>query len=201
MEAGTLGTQLVRASAGHQLASGVDVALSGTFETTDGVGRLYFPAFDAPATNNGVAEGLDGEGVKQFYGRLTFKDLDVTGAYGTRQRDVPTASLGTVFNQQIWREETTDRHTLLDVQYARALGATRLTFRASYDRFVVLRDTFRLMSRRTAHPRSSRACQGSGHGGRVSSGVTRTLRGRQTLRAGVEFIDNMKQDQLSSYHR
>ena len=135
VEAGTLGTQLVRASAGRQLANGVDLALSGTYETSDGVGRLYFPAFDAPATNNGVAEGLDGEGVKQFYGRLTFKDLDVTGAYGTRQRDVPTATFGTVFNQQIWREETTDRHTLLDVQYARAIGDTRLTFRASYDRF------------------------------------------------------------------
>ena len=95
LEAGTLGTQLVRASAGRRLANGVDVALSGTFERSDGVGRLYFPAFDTPATNNGVAEGLDGEGVRQFYGRLTFKGLDVTGAYGSRQRDVPTASFDT----------------------------------------------------------------------------------------------------------
>ena len=51
-------------SVGHRLANGLDVALSGTYEHSDGVGRLYFPAFDAPATNNGVAEGLDGEGVR-----------------------------------------------------------------------------------------------------------------------------------------
>ena len=98
LEAGTLGTQLVRGSAGHRFANGVDFALSGTYERSDGVDRLYFPAFDTPATNNGIAEGLDGEGVKQFYGRLTFKGLTVTGAYGTRRRDVPTASFGTLFN-------------------------------------------------------------------------------------------------------
>ena len=198
VEAGTLGTQLVRASAGHQLANGVDLALSGTFETSDGVGRLYFPAFDAPATNNGVAEGLDGEGSKQFYGRLSFKSLNVTAAYGTRQRDVPTATFGTVFNQQIWREETTDHHTLVDVQYARALGATRLTFRASYDRFafwghfpfdVALDNTPTLVGR----------ASGLGTRWTFNGGVTRVLRGRQTLRAGVELIENMKQDQLSNY--
>ena len=100
LEAGTLGTQLARATVGHRFANGVDVALSGTYEHSDGVGRLYFPAFDTPATNNGVAEGLDGEGVGQFYGRLDFNGLTVTGAYGSRQRDVPTASFGTLFNQQ-----------------------------------------------------------------------------------------------------
>ena len=135
LETGTLGTQLVRASVGHRLANGVDVALSGTYEHSDGVGRLYFPAFDTPATNNGVAEGLDGEGVRQFYGRLTFKGLTVTGAYGSRQRDVPTASFGTLFNEQDSREQTTDRHTLVDAEYGRSFGGTRVTFRASFDRF------------------------------------------------------------------
>ena len=49
-ENGTLGTRLARGSVGRLFANGVDVALSGTFERSDGVGRLYFPAFDAPAT-------------------------------------------------------------------------------------------------------------------------------------------------------
>ena len=75
VEAGTLGTRLARASAGHRFANGVDVAVSGTYEQSDGVERLYFPAFDAPATNNGVAEGLDGERLGQFYGRLTLQGL------------------------------------------------------------------------------------------------------------------------------
>lgn len=198
LEAGTLGTQLVRVSAGTQFANGVDLALSGTYEATDGVGRLYFPAFDAPATNNGIAEALDGEGVRQFYGRLTFKGLDVTGAYGVRQRDVPTATYGAVFNEQAWREETTDRHTLVDVQYGRALASTRVTMRASFDRFAFW-GHFPLEVAPDSTP--TRVARASGLGTRwtVSSGVTRAVRGRQTLRAGVELIRNMKQDLLSQY--
>ena len=60
VEAGTLGTQLTRASFGRRFASGLDVALSGTYEHSAGVNQLYFPAFDAPGTNNGIARGLDG---------------------------------------------------------------------------------------------------------------------------------------------
>ena len=44
--------------------------LSGTLHESDGDERLYFPSFDAPATNGGVAEDLDGERIGQFYGRV-----------------------------------------------------------------------------------------------------------------------------------
>ena len=54
VEDGTLGTRLARASAGRRLASGVEVAISGTYEESAGVDRLYFPAFDTPATNHGI---------------------------------------------------------------------------------------------------------------------------------------------------
>src|SRR5688572_31696960 len=54
LEAGTLGSRLVRASVGHGFANGVDVALSSTYEGSNGVGQLYFPAFDTPATNNEI---------------------------------------------------------------------------------------------------------------------------------------------------
>jgi iron complex outermembrane receptor protein len=198
VEAGTLGTQLVRASAGRQLPNGVEIALSGMYETSHGVGRLHFPAFDTPATNNGVAEGLDGEGVKQFYGRLTFRGLDVTGAYGIRQRDVPTATFGTAFNQQIWREETTDRHTLVDAKYGRTLGATQVTFRASYDRYAFW-GHFPFDVAADSTPTLVGRASGLGTRWTVSSGMTRVLRGRQTIRAGVEVIGNLTQDLLSQF--
>lgn len=198
LETGTLGTQMMRASAGRQFANGLDVALSGTYETSDGVGRLYFPAFDSPATNNGVAEGLDGEGVRQFYGRLIFKGLDVTGAYGTRQRYVPTASLDTVFNEQMWREETTDRHTLVDAHYGRAFRGTGLTFRASYDRYT-FSATYPFIVEPDGTPTLVGSVVGLGTRWSVGSGLTRTFRGRQTLRAGVEFINNVKQNQTARY--
>ena len=46
---------------GRKLANGLDVAVSGTYERSQGMGRLYFPAFDASGSNHGVAENLDGE--------------------------------------------------------------------------------------------------------------------------------------------
>ena len=92
LEGGTLGTVLTRASVGRRLANGADIAVSGTFEQSAGVNRLYFPAFDTAATNNGIAEGLDGERLGQFYAQVRMNNFTFTGAYGNRRRDVPTAS-------------------------------------------------------------------------------------------------------------
>ena len=135
LEDGTLGTRLARASLGQRFADSVDVAVSGTYEQSAGVQQLYFPEFDAPSTNNGIADGLDGERVGQVYGHLKFKHLTFTGAYGRRQKDVPTASFGSVFNAQQPREETTDRHTLADLEYSGTIGANRVSARGSFDRF------------------------------------------------------------------
>jgi iron complex outermembrane receptor protein len=198
LEAGTLGTQLLRASAGRQLANGVDVAVSGTFTRSDGVRRLYFPAFDTAATNHGIAEGLDGEGIGQLYGRLTFKGLDVTGAYGSRQRDVPTASIGSVFNEQVWREETTDRHTLVDALYAQAIGDTRLTVRGSYDQ-LSYDATYPLAVGQDADPALVAQVDGLGTRWSAGAGLSRVFRGHQTLRTGVEFIANVNQNQRARF--
>jgi iron complex outermembrane receptor protein len=183
---------------GHRFANGADVALSGTYEHSDGVGRLYFPAFDAPDTSNGVAEGLDAEGVRQFYGRLEFKGLAVTTAYGSRQRDVPTASFGTLFNEQEWKQQTTDRHTLIDAHYGRLFSGTRVTVRASFDRFSY-DGTYPL----AGEPGGAVTLVGRNNvvGTRwsIGSGLTRAFRGRQTVTAGIEFIDNMRQDQTSRF--
>jgi outer membrane receptor for ferrienterochelin and colicins len=196
VEGGTLGKRLARASLGRGFANGVDVALSGTYEQSDGVSRLYFPAFDAPATNHGIAEGLDGERLGQFYGQLRFRNFTFTGAYGQRQRDVPTASFGSVFNEQRWAEQTTDRHTLADVEYGRAIGANRVTVRGSFDQFSY-NGTYPL----AADDGSVTVGDNSVLGTRWTAGarLTRALPRRQTLTVGAEFIDNVHQDQQFRY--
>ena len=197
VETGTLGTWLARIAAGNRFANGADVALSATYEGSDGVGRLYFPAFDTPATNSGVAEGLDGEGIKQFYGRLDFNGLTVTGAYGSRQRDIPTASLDTVFNEQDSREQSTDRHTLIDADYGRSFGGTRLTIRASFDRFTY--DGAYPFAGETDSAALVAESKGVGARWSLGSGLTRSFGRRHTVRAGIEFIDNVHQNQAASY--
>jgi outer membrane receptor for ferrienterochelin and colicins len=198
VESGTLGTQLVRANTGHLFASGLDIALSGTYEHSDGVSRLFFPTYDSPDTNNGIADGLDAEGVKQLYGRLNYRGLTVTTMYGTRRREVPTASSGSLFNQQFWPEQTTDRHALVDADYGRSLGDTRITVRASYDRFSYL-GQYPFAVEPDGAP--TMVGQNSALGARwsASAGVTRSFLRRHTLRAGVEFIDNVHQNQRGDF--
>jgi outer membrane receptor for ferrienterochelin and colicins len=198
VESGTLGTRLVRSSTGQRLRNGVDLALSATYEGTDGVSRLFFPAFNTPETNNGVAEGLDGENAKQLYGRLNVGALTITSMYGTRRRDIPTASSASVFNQQIWREHTIDRHGLFDADYGRSFGETRLTVRASYDRFSYT-GTYPFAVDADGTPTMVGRTEGLGSRWSASTGITRTLARRHTLRAGVEFIDNLHQDQRGSF--
>jgi outer membrane receptor for ferrienterochelin and colicins len=198
LEAGTLGSRLVRASGGHRFATGLEVALSGTISHSDGVGRLYFPAFDTPATNNGIAEGLDGEGVRQFYGRLDFRGLTITSSYGTRRRDVPTASFGALFNQQDWREQTNGRTTLVDGEYRRSFNGTGVTFRASFDR-LTFDATYPFSVGSDGAPLRVAVTGGTGMRWSAGTGLTRAFRGRQTVRAGVEFVDNFRQDQKAVY--
>jgi outer membrane receptor for ferrienterochelin and colicins len=165
--------------------------------TAAGVQRLYFPAFDTPGTSNGLAQGLDGELVGQFYGRLDVKGLTLTGAYGRRRKDVPTASFATLFNEQEHREQSVDRHTLVDAEYKRSIGATRATFRFSFDRFT-FDGTYPFAGETEGAPTLVAHNDGIGTRFSVGSGLTRSL-GRHTVRAGVEFINNMHQDQSARY--
>ncbi|MCA1584577.1 MAG: TonB-dependent receptor [Acidobacteria bacterium] len=197
-DVGTLGTQLTRASLGHRFSNGVDAALSGTFERNDGVDRLYFPAFDTPETNNGIAEGLDGERAGQYYGRIAYKNLTVTGTYGSRRRDVPTASFGTLFNEQEFKEQTTDRHTLLDAEYVKPFAGARLSLRASYDRFTY-DGTYPFVGENSDSPPIVGQDHVTGTRWTAGSRVTRPLPGRQTLTLGAEFIDNLEQDHSFQY--
>lgn len=197
VEGGSLGTAMVRALAGRRLANGVDVALGGSVARATGAERLYFPAFDSPATNHGIAQGLDGERLGTLYGRVEFRDLTVTGMWGSRHKDVPTASFNTAFNVQDPSEHTEDTHGFLDASFERQAGRARVALRAAYDRasyagrypyeadepttLTILRDGF-LGTRFTLD-------------GRISV----PMPGGQTLTAGGEFVDNLRQNQWLRY--
>jgi iron complex outermembrane receptor protein len=197
-EVGSQGTQLVRGVTGRRLAGGVDFALSATLERSDGADRLYFPAFDAPETNFGVAEGLDGQGLAQYYGRLAVGNFTLTGAYGHRRKDVPTASFGSLFNEQVDPERTIDRHALLDLEYSRAVGRSRLAVRGSYDRFTA-EGYYPMDGAFVGVPKVVGRNDVVGEHWTVDGRLTRPLPGRQMLTVGAEIIDNVRQRQQSRF--
>jgi len=197
-QTGSYGTQMIRGTVGHRLSDKVDFAVSSTVEQSDGVERLYFPAFDTPATNNGVAVGLDGQKFGQHYGRLKVGAFTFTGSYGARKKYVPTASFTTIFNEQIDKEQTNDRHGMADLEYDRTVGETRVALRGSYDRFTY--DGY--------YPFPGEAfgiTKYVGHDSVVgarwtaSARLTRRLPMHQVMTFGGEVIDNIRQTQTSQF--
>jgi iron complex outermembrane receptor protein len=112
----------------------------------------------------------------------------------------PPASFNSLFNEQQWREQTTDRHVMADVEYARALGPGRLTIRGAFDRFSYdgiypndLGTDDRAILVGLDHVLGSRFT--------ASTRLTRPLPGRQVLTLGAEFIDNVHQNQAGQLRR
>jgi outer membrane receptor for ferrienterochelin and colicins len=110
---------------------------------------------------------------------------------------VPTASFGTLFNEQDSKEQTTDRHTLADLEYGRSFGLNRVTLRGSFDQFSY--DGTYPFAGET--PNAVLVARNSVLGSRwtVGARIARPLPARQTLTAGAEYIDNIHQDQQTGY--
>lgn len=104
-----------RVSYGQKDPSGFELLVSGTSFDTDGDDRIYFPEFDDPATNNGIAEDVDDEKAKSLFARMSYADFSLEIAYNDRDKNFPTASYGTVFNDS--RNKTDDEQLHLFLNY------------------------------------------------------------------------------------
>lgn len=101
---------------------------------------LYFPEFDTPDQNHGVAQGLDTESVKHVYASATYGALRVTALAAERIKGIPTASWEQPFNDG--RTRTRDVQSQLDLTWNTAVAtgvrldlhafAARTTSNASY---------------------------------------------------------------------
>lgn len=196
-EAGTHKTWRGRLSYGERLPGGLEMLLSGTRYESDGNGRLYYPEFDSPDSNNGVAEGADGDEFGSLFARLSLFDLTLEGAFVEREKGLPTAPYGTVFNDPRTGGESRQAYGRLSYEH-RFAGQLDLQAAVSYNLFhsdgnyvydysedatpflVVNRDEFR----------------GEWWGGEFQ--LSRRLMERHRLVLGGEFQNNFRQDQKNS---
>lgn len=129
---GSSATYQGRTSYGNRYANGMEVLLSGTYYDSRGEERLYYPELDDPATNNGIAQDMDGTSNGNLLAKAEFKDFVLTGAWVEMDKQIPTASYQTVFNDA--RNQTTDSRAYLDLSYLSTLSDTvRLSGRIAYD--------------------------------------------------------------------
>lgn len=121
-EAGSFGSYKGRASYGESFKNGLEMLLSGSYYSSQGPHRLYFPEYDSPATNHGMAVNANDDQLQQLFGNFSYRNFKLQAVYGSREKGVPTASYDTNFNDP--RTRTTDIRSYLDLQYDRKLNAT-----------------------------------------------------------------------------
>jgi iron complex outermembrane receptor protein len=113
-EYGSENSRRARVTSGDTFDNGVDVMLSASAYKSDGA-DLYFSEFDDPATNNGVAQGLDYHQAQNLFAKLKYQDWGFSVAYNDRKKGIPTASYGQEFNTR--PSETIDTMMLTTLTY------------------------------------------------------------------------------------
>ena len=192
-EAGSHETYRGRVSYGNRLAGGLEMLLSATGYDSDGNGRLYYPEFDSPDTNNGIAEDADGDEFHSLFARFSLLDFTLEGAYVDREKGIPTAPFRTVFNDSRTRGESRQAYGRLAYEH-RFAGQLDFQAAVSYNLFhsdgdyvydysedttpflVVNKDEFR----------------GEWWGGEFQ--ISKRLLNRHQLILGGEFQNNFRQD-------
>ena len=195
-ELASFATRKGRFSYGDKFANGVEAIFSGSFYDSEGQKSLFFQEFDHPNLNNGIAQDADSDRAESFFGKLSYRNMTFSGLYGSREKLIPTASFGTVFNDG--RNQTIENWGYVDFQYERDFAkgwntASRIyvnqygydgdyvyDYSQNEDPFLVLNKDF---------------ARGNWWGGELN--FKKKLGGRQTLTFGSEYRDNFRQDQYN----
>jgi iron complex outermembrane receptor protein len=126
----SFGTFQGRASYGGQYR-GIDLLLSGTFYNSQGQ-TLFYPQFDSPSTNFGTARNSDYENSQHLLATISFHGFTLEGLYSERDKAVPTAYFGGLFNDP--RTQDFDNQQYVDFSYQHSIAETwGFTARTSYD--------------------------------------------------------------------
>lgn len=119
---GSYKTSDLRATYGKALKNGADVLISASGYKSAGVSDLYYPEFNAPSTNNGIAHDIDGEYANRIFVKAQKDDFTYTFGYVDRLKAVPTRPFVTIFNDP--GMTTRETHAYGDLKFARSLNDT-----------------------------------------------------------------------------
>src|SRR5579871_122155 len=191
-EAGSFDSYKARICYGKQF-SAFEVLLSGSYYTSRGE-NLFFPQFNNPLDNFGVAEHADDDGFRSLFGEFAIHKLVMRAGYVYREKGDPTASHLTVFNDS--RNRSFNLNRTLDLQYQNTFGADwDLMLRTYHDssRF----DTFYMWRQSpTAETNLSYDnARGAWWGGEMK--LIHTFFGNHRITGGLEWRDNLREDQVN----
>lgn len=130
-EVGTAGLRKGSFVMGTELETGLEVSLSGTWFDREGP-DLYFPEWDSPLTNNGVADGADWDRGKGLLGSAAFGSWSLAGFFSDRVKGNPAAPFGSDFSSP--DAETSDQRAFAELVFDRDVAPDKnLRLRSYYD--------------------------------------------------------------------
>ncbi len=91
--AASFNTYQGRISYGRQIKQ-LQFVISGSFYGSRGPNELFFPEFDTTQTNNGFPSHADDDQLGSALATVAFRGLTVQGAYGIREKGIPTKHMG-----------------------------------------------------------------------------------------------------------
>jgi outer membrane receptor for ferrienterochelin and colicins len=202
VEAGGYDTFKGRFTCGQKFTNDVELLISGTVYYSGGQNDLYFPEFDNAADNHGVVPDADRDRAQSVFASLAWKDFTLTSAFSNREKQIPTASFGTVFDSG--GEQTTDLRTYVDLKFEHEFETeTRLAARLYYDLYSYKGDyPYYATDFGTAfNPAEIFVNHDSAQGQWMGTDwqVTQKVLDRHTLLAGVEYREDLQQQQHSYY--
>jgi outer membrane receptor for ferrienterochelin and colicins len=189
--AASFDTYYGRATYGMENPNGLKVLLSASSYGSKGTQNLYYPEFDTPSNNNGIAHNEDGDRFKSMFSKISFQDFTLEGAYGYRVKDIPTASFMTVFNDSA--DNTTDEHSYLDLSYRHTYGhESSVMARIYYDAYNFIENYAYNYPPLTLNRDT---VKGRWWGGELRH--TGIFLENHKVTAGAEYQDNIHQDQTN----
>ena len=197
--AGSQDTYAGRLSYGNRWQNGLDVLVSGSVYDSAGRGSLFYLEFADPSTNNGYAVNIDDEKAYHLYGKASLRNVMVTGVFSTRDKQIPTASYGTLFNDS--RLRTTDDHGYLDIRYEHTTEEDmQVMARIFYDRYRYAGDyPYDMAGYGLPGQSAIDKDEGIGEWWGGEFQLTRSFFLKHKSTVGAEFRDNIQQDQKNYY--
>src|SRR5665213_294730 len=191
-EAGSFNTYKGRISYGQELGQ-LQLLISGSFYGSRGQNRLYYPEFDSPETNNGIAAHVDDDQLGTALATVSFHDFTLQAAYGTREKGIPTGSYDTIFNNPGTR--TTDSHEYFDARSDHTFaGNCALLARLFFDRYTY-QGTYMDPSSLDPTQVIPNLDYADGEWWGTQIQAAKTVLKRNRIAAGAEYRDNIRQNQ------
>jgi outer membrane receptor for ferrienterochelin and colicins len=130
----TFGERKAQVSGSEYLGHGANLLVSVSVFNNTGQSPLFFPSFNTPQTNNGLAVDMDGGKGYHTFANLIWQGWSFLAYFNNSEKIVPTAAYGTIFNDR--GDKFSSGRDFVESRYQRDIGTEgKLSWRVYYDRF------------------------------------------------------------------